>query len=73
MERYFAYEREIIGFTSVPELVAKLKHHLAHPASLATIAENARSRLLREHTWTKRWEQVLRNVKQEAVGSSREQ
>ncbi|MBT9156293.1 MAG: Spore protein YkvP [Firmicutes bacterium] len=68
MERYFAYEREIIGFTSVPELVAKLKHHLAHPASLATIAENARSRLLREHTWTKRWEQVLRNVKQEAVG-----
>jgi len=64
MERYFAYEREIVGFGSLSELVAKLKHYLAHPALLAAIGENARSRLLREHTWVKRWEQVLREAKE---------
>jgi hypothetical protein len=66
MGKYFDYEREVIGFSSLPELVEKLRHYLAHPAELAQLAQNARERLLREHTWVRRWEQVLADVRAHA-------
>lgn len=62
MEQYFAYDQEIIGFTGLPELVEKLSYYLAHPAKLAQVAQIARERLLREHTWVRRWEQVLGDI-----------
>lgn len=64
MEKYFKYGKEIVGYDSIPELVTKLKDYLGHPSKLATLASNARERLLREHTWVRRWEQVLRDAKE---------
>lgn len=64
MEQYFAYDQEIIGFTGLPELVEKLSYYLAHPAKLAQVAQIARERLLREHTWVRRWEQVMADVRE---------
>lgn len=64
MEKYFAYGKEIVGYNSLEELVQKLKHYLHNPSELNTLAENARARLLREHTWAKRWEQVLADVRE---------
>ncbi|MBS3984005.1 MAG: glycosyltransferase [Selenomonadales bacterium] len=68
MEKYFAYEREIIGFSSLPELVEKLRYYLSRPVELAQVAQNARERLLCEHTWVHRWEQVLADVRAHAEG-----
>lgn len=62
MEKYFAYGKEIVGYSSLSELVQKLKHYLSHPQELNELTANAHARLLREHTWTKRWEQVLGDV-----------
>ena len=62
MEDYFAYDNEIVGYDGVEDLVTKLKHYLAHPGELAAIAENARNRLLREHTWEARWRKVLDDI-----------
>jgi len=62
MEKYFRYGEEIVGYSSLPELVNKLKDHLAHPEKLQALSAKARERLLREHTWKKRWESVLEDV-----------
>jgi len=62
MSEYFSYGEEIVGFGSLEELVSKLKDYLAEPKKLAALAEKARARLLREHTWAKRWEKVLSDV-----------
>ncbi len=62
MENYFAYDDEIVGYKSLDELVSKLSHYLACPEQLAELAERGRIRLLKDHTWTRRWEQVLSDV-----------
>ena len=62
MEKYFEYGTEIVGYSSLEELVYKLKDYLGQPSKLGTLTENARARLLRDHTWAKRWEQVLGDV-----------
>jgi len=62
MQKYFRYDEEIVGYNSLPELVNKLKDHLAHPEKLQALSAKARERLLREHTWKKRWEGVLDDV-----------
>lgn len=64
MEKYFEYGTEIVGYRSLEELVHKLKDYLVHPSKLNTLAENARARLLRDHTWAKRWGQVLGDVEE---------
>lgn len=64
MQKYFTYGEEIVGYNSLPELVTKLKDHLAHPEKLQALSAKARERLLREHTWQKRWEMVLEDVRQ---------
>ena len=67
MEQYFAYNHEIIGFTTLPELIEKLSYYLAHPAELSHVAHSARLRLLCEHTWVRRWEQVMADVREHAA------
>lgn len=68
MEQYFAYDQEIVGYQTLPELVAKLHEYLSNPVKLAALAEKSRARLLREHTWAKRWERVLADVAQLRAG-----
>ena len=63
MEKYFQYGTEIVGYRSLEELVEKLKDYLGNPGELNRLTENARGRLLRDHTWAKRWEQVLGDVR----------
>ncbi|KAF0196360.1 MAG: hypothetical protein FD169_977 [Bacillota bacterium] len=71
MEKYFEYGTEIVGYSSLEELVHKLKNYLPHPSKLTTLAENARARLLRDHTWVQRWEQVLGDVEVRRRGTRR--
>jgi len=62
MDKYFTYGKEIVGYSTLEELVHKLKRYINHPSDLTTLAENGRARLLRDHTWAKRWQQVLGDV-----------
>jgi spore maturation protein CgeB len=63
MEDYFTYGDEIVGYESTEDLVDKLKYYLGHPEALQQLAERGRARLLRDHTWEKRWQQVLGDVR----------
>ena len=62
MEDYFTYGKEVVGYNDLDDLVTKLKAYLAEPHRLGLIAQNARTRLLREHTWEARWRSVLNDI-----------
>ena len=62
MRDYFAYGEEVVGYDGLADLVAKLKVYLGEPDRLETVAQNARARLLREHTWEARWRSVLDDI-----------
>jgi spore maturation protein CgeB len=56
---FFEPEREMATFSDVAELQRKLAHFLASPGERREIAERARQRALREHTYAHRVQQVL--------------
>jgi spore maturation protein CgeB len=51
--------REIVTFSSTADLKAKIDYYLAHPDERTRIAAAARERVLREHTYDQRLEQML--------------
>ncbi len=50
---------EVATFASVPELREKIAYYLAHPEERRRIVEAGRARVLREHTYAHRIEQML--------------
>jgi hypothetical protein len=59
VERYFDLEREMLGFDSTADLLAKVRRCLDHPDAAAAIRRAARERVLREHTWRRIWPRIL--------------
>ena len=57
--RNFIEDQEIVLFRTVDELRAKARDLLASPTQRAEIAERARARALREHTWAHRLTELL--------------
>ena len=51
--------REIITFNSFSDLTEKIQYYLEHPQERVEIAQRARARVLRDHTYDKRIEQML--------------
>lgn len=56
---YFAPDKEIVLFDSPADFEARLKALLAQPAEMQRIAEAARARCLRDHTYARRAETLL--------------
>lgn len=50
---------EIITFSNLADLKDKIAYYLAHPEARQIIAERGRARVLREHTYTHRMQQML--------------
>ena len=72
LSRYFAYGKEVIGFRSVRQLVKLVKRYLRDEESRQAIADNAYRRVLKQHTWRHRWQQVLDDVAGSTTGTLRE-
>jgi spore maturation protein CgeB len=57
--RHFTPEHEIVLYRSVADLRARASALLAHEAERASLAAAARVRVLRDHTWAHRLEELL--------------
>ncbi|HUW84237.1 MAG TPA: glycosyltransferase [Phycisphaerae bacterium] len=64
--RYFEFGREIIGFDGADDLPQVIAAYLNDGSRREAVAEAAYRRVLREHTWQKRWEQVLDDVRSQS-------
>jgi spore maturation protein CgeB len=62
MEDYFKYGLEVMGFSKPKELVEIVDFYLRHDNLRKWITENSYNRFLHEHTWHRRWEEVLNAV-----------
>lgn len=62
IERYFKYGTEVIGYRRTGELIEIVDFYLKNPHLRRWIVQNSYERLLSEHTWEKRWENVLIDI-----------
>lgn len=67
IERYFELEREISTYSSTDELIAKIRYWLAHPDLRTAVAEAGYQRVLREHTYDRRFSEIFATM---GVGGS---
>jgi spore maturation protein CgeB len=56
------YGREIVGFTSTADLLAKIRYYLDHPDEAEAVRRAGRARVLAEHTWPTVWPRLLRQL-----------
>jgi spore maturation protein CgeB len=66
VEPYLTYGKEIIGFESTEDLLAKVRHYLDHPQEADAIRRAGRERVLRDHTWRTAWPRILDSLRGEA-------
>lgn len=59
LDRFFAIDREIPVYRDLKELRAQIAYYLARPEARREIAEASRERVLREHTYAHRAQQML--------------
>jgi len=59
LPRFFEPEREVATFRNLGELREKIDYYLAHESDRLAMAERARTRALKEHTYERRMETML--------------
>lgn len=59
---FFEPGEEILTYSGIDELAAKIKYCLANPEKTEKIRERGRARALREHTWEMRFEKIFRLI-----------
>ena len=59
IKEYFEPGDEIITYKNIDESIQKIKYYLKHEKELNRIANNGYKRILREHTYEKRFEKIL--------------
>lgn len=62
LETHFEYDREIIGFEGIDELIEKIRYYLGHPDRADAVREAGRRRVLAEHTWKRVWPAIVEQV-----------
>lgn len=62
MEELLTPNEEVVVFRSAKEALALARYYLRHPEERRRIATRGRARVLREHTYVKRLETLLRGV-----------
>jgi spore maturation protein CgeB len=68
MESYFKYGIDILGYVKDDILVDLVNTYIKNEKLRKWIANNSYERLLREHTWTKRWMEVLDDIQRCKLG-----
>jgi len=59
LDRYYAEDREMVLFDTLPEMAEKAEYYLNHDAERAAIAQAGYERTLREHTYMLRLTEVF--------------
>lgn len=59
---YFESDKEVIVYCTKEELADKVQYYLTHPTEADRVREAALRRARSEHTWTKRFEQLFREI-----------
>ena len=59
VEQYLEFGREVIGFTSLPEMLEQIEYYLSHPAEAEATRQAGRERVLHQHTWGQVWPRLL--------------
>lgn len=62
LEQYYELGREIVTFASPDELVKMARHYLVHPEQRDAIAQAGYARTAAEHTYRRRFAQILNHV-----------
>jgi len=62
LETLFDFDTELPVYRTLPELREKIAYYLAHPDERLAVAERARQRVLREHTYEHRARQMLDEI-----------
>ena len=59
LARYFVPDKEMLFYASEEELIQKVKDCLDNPEKTKEVGLAGRKKALAEHTWEKRWEEIL--------------
>lgn len=62
LQNYFDIGTEILCYRNEEELYAIVEYYLRHEDELEAIRERGYQRFLREHTYQKRWDDVLKSI-----------
>jgi spore maturation protein CgeB len=62
LENYFEIGKEIEVYHSIPEMVEKIRYYLEHEKEREKIAEAGYKRVMREHTWKHRFDEIFKKV-----------
>ncbi len=63
LEDYYIPNKEIVVFTTIPDLLEKINYYLNHDDERIAIAKAAYTRTLRDHTYEKRFNALFRRMK----------
>lgn len=63
LEKYFIYGLDVLGYTDYSMLCSILRTYLKNEKLRSWIASNAYEHFKRDHTWEKRWKDVVKLVK----------
>ncbi len=69
LHELFEIDKEVLAYSSKEEAAELVKYYLAHPEEAQQIAEAGQRRTLRDHTYTKRMEELVPILKRH-VGAS---
>jgi len=59
---FYEYEKEIVIFNNLAELIEKIIYYLNHEEERKRIAQAGYERTLREHTWEKRFSEIFDTI-----------
>jgi spore maturation protein CgeB len=62
LESYYEPDKEVVCFDGILDLVEKIKYYLANDRERRRIAECGYERTLRDHTYTRRFQQIFRTM-----------
>lgn len=62
MERFFEYDKEIVGYKDKNDLIEKLHYYLANPNKAKMIADAGKKRCADSHTWKNRLNNLLNSI-----------
>jgi spore maturation protein CgeB len=62
LERYFELDKELITFENIEEAKEKIKFYLKNQKIITLISENARKKVLNEHTYEKRFLDLFKKI-----------
>lgn len=67
VENYLTFGKEIIGFTTTEDLIAKIGYYLTHPEDAEAIRKAGHERVRQEHTWSRVWPRLLSYLNQKST------